>query len=336
MPTQQRFNIIYNDNGQGLSRDARVVQEALRSAGFRTWLTALSPRQFPRSLNYTPERALWTARSATRRVVHAWARRARFWDVNIFIETIVPEYLASARVNCLVPNQEWLSPDDLASMRSVDIVLCKTAHAVQALSSHARASAFIGFTSLDRSQPRVTRHVDAALHVAGWNPHKGTAAVIGAWLDNPAWPGLTVVAHREPLRSSRANIDLLTARVPDRQLRRLQNACGVHVCPSEVEGFGHTLMEGMSCGAVVVTTAAPPMDELVSPDEGFLVPYAAAKQMGSGTRYIVEKDRLADVLRHVWSLDGARLRSLGAAARARYENGRAAFQRRLVDVVRGL
>jgi glycosyltransferase involved in cell wall biosynthesis len=103
-----------------------------------------------------------------------------------------------------------------------------------------------------------------------------------------------------------------------------------------VEGFGHTLMEGMSCGAVILTTDAPPMDELVSAEEGFLVPYDGTSPMGAGIRYMVDEPRLVDALDSMWRVDRNVLGRMRAAARAKYDSTRASFHARLAQVLREL
>jgi glycosyltransferase involved in cell wall biosynthesis len=163
-----------------------------------------------------------------------------------------------------MPNEEWLSDGDRSLLGEIDVVFFKTRRAMHVLEAEAKASAFVGFTSLDRRDVRVTSRWDAALHVCGWNPHEGTATVTRAWLRHAHWPRITVVAQLAALPLQCSNSEHIESRLSDRRLGRLQNECVVNVCPSEVEGFGHTLMEAMSCGAVIVTTGAPPMDELVS------------------------------------------------------------------------
>jgi len=40
------------------------------------------------------------------------------------------------------------------------------------------------------------------------------------------------------------------------------NSHRFHIMPCEYEGFGHGLHESLGCGALVITTAAPPMNEV--------------------------------------------------------------------------
>src|SRR5580765_4323657 len=125
MPTGGRVNIIFGDNGSGLTHDASVLREALELAGYSVWLTPRAPRKFPLSLNYAPELTKQAVRSAKQLTVKTWAKRVHFWDINIFIESLVPEYFECARVNALFPHQEWLTADDRQMMSAVDIVLFK-------------------------------------------------------------------------------------------------------------------------------------------------------------------------------------------------------------------
>jgi glycosyltransferase involved in cell wall biosynthesis len=262
------------------------------------------------------------------------ATRWRWWDVNIFLERLVPEYFATARVNCLFPHQEWLTEGDRNRLREVDLVLFKTKHAEEILRAETRASAFVGFSTSDRGgldRPGC----DAALHVAGWNPHKGTTAVTTAWAANPDWPELRLVSQL-PVSAVAPNIRHLRSRIGDSALRVLQNECRVHVCPSEVEGFGHTLVEALSCGAITVTTDAPPMNELITPDEGILVPYASTLPMGAGTRYLVSPQSLNDAVKQAWTLTPGICSRMSQAARRKFEELDAAFKRRLSVALDGI
>ena len=107
---------------------------------------------------------------------------------------------------------------------------------------------------------------------------KNTAPVVEAWLRHPEWPNLTVVSHRsehqylaEECRKAR-NIKFITDWLSDEDRRWLRNIHGVHICPSEMEGFGHYINEARSVKALVIGSNASPMNELVQENEnGILI-----------------------------------------------------------------
>lgn len=55
-------------------------------------------------------------------------------------------------------------------------------------------------------------------------------------------------------------------------LAELQLSHGVHICPSEREGFGHYINEARAASALVITTNHPPMNELITAATGVLIP----------------------------------------------------------------
>jgi hypothetical protein len=61
--------------------------------------------------------------------------------------------------------------------------------------------------------------------------------------------GRAYYAHR--LKKPLPNLTIHNTRVPDKEIRRLRNVCGVHLCTSETEGWGHYLVEGMTAKALV-------------------------------------------------------------------------------------
>jgi glycosyltransferase involved in cell wall biosynthesis len=172
------------------------------------------------------------------------------------------------------------------------------------------------------------------LHVAGRSGNKGTDAVIEAWLRRPDWPSLTVVQRGKPTRAvSAANLRVLTHYLRDEELRTLQNRSLFHLCPSETEGFGHHLVEAMSVGAVVLTTDAEPMNELVEADRGILVPYARTGTQHLASTYFVGADAVGAGVDRMLALGPGERRLLGERARAWYETNDRAFRQRFPAVV---
>lgn len=332
--TRVRANIVSWVEG-GLGVDVQVVARALERAGCDV---------FVRGRRREPARNRVHARlrTAAAEVAARWATFTGrpLFDVTFFVESIFPRYLATGAVSALFVNPEWLRDDTVALVPKVDVLLCKTPGAVAALRDLPAPSRCVFFTSPDRRVPGA-RPTDPlqCLHVAGESGLKGTEAVVEAWSRHPEWPPLTVVrrAHRydgteAPPLPALPNVRYEATRVPDDVLREWQNACAVHVQPSQAEGYGHVIGEAMSCGAVVVTTDAPPMNELVGPDRGVLVAVARAEPMRRSARSFVDVDDLEARLAAVFAMTPDARAALGARARAWFE----AQDRRFDESVRTL
>jgi glycosyltransferase involved in cell wall biosynthesis len=54
-------------------------------------------------------------------------------------------------------------------------------------------------------------------------------------------------------------------------IRALQTSIGLHLCPSEREGFGHYLNEARAAAAFIISTDHPPMNEFVTKGFGVLI-----------------------------------------------------------------
>ena len=151
------------------------------------------------------------------------------------------------------------------------------------------------------------------------------------WRRHPEWPHLTVV--QSPLEAKPfepvANISHRIDYIDDAELRRLQNASWFHVCSSETEGFGHYLVEAMSVGAVTLTTAAPPMDELVAPDRGILVPYSHTGTQFLANVYYFDEAAAEAAIERMIAMPDEELQRIGANARAWYQHNDREFSERL-------
>jgi len=319
-----RFRLVFNNNGSGLTRDGALLSQHLTSLGHQVQTEGLAS----------------TLRSRLSRVPLGIWRRQDVVDANIFLESIADRWLPAARWNVLIPNPEWTLDRDLERLSQIDLVLPKTREGLRAFQHLGPPVRLLGFTSVDRR----TRPGLAAtgtlkfLHVAGRSEQKGTGILIRAWTLRPDWPSLTVV--QRPQRPDHwirevklPNLRHLIGHLPDGQLRRLQNDHAVHITPSEAEGFGHTIVEGMSCGGVVVTTDAPPMNELVQPDRGMLVAAERSARQRLGTNYYVGLDHLTEAVEKVLALSPAQREAMGRRARAWFESNNETFVRNLASVL---
>ena len=227
-----KINIVSPDNGVGLTHSAAILTEALVEAGCEV---------SHHDIRDLPDGA------------------AQPYAANIFMERLIPQWFRAANLNWMVPNQEWFLDEDLPYLPQVDCMLCKTHHAEQIFNRLGVQTEYISFTSNDRLDEDVPRDHKAFFHLAGRSLKKGTETLLRVWERHPAWPALTIVQHPETqLKVHGENITYISEYMDDDALRELQNRHGVHLCPSEVEGFGHSIVEPMTCRALVVKTNASP------------------------------------------------------------------------------
>ncbi|WP_298576193.1 glycosyltransferase [uncultured Luteimonas sp.] len=315
------IRILARGNGHGLAKDLDLLADLLGQAGY-----AVDPVGFH---NEKGVRALQIG----------GMRLARFWrgrvDLQLSLEHVYPNTLSLARRNLLMPNPEWFRTRKWqGSLHRLDGMLCKTVHAQRIFSGMGVDARHVGFTSQDRRLPGVPRE-RMFLHLAGKSPVKGTEAVLEAWCRHPEWPTLVVVQtsrHARP-RQGAANIDHRVGRLSDDELRILQNSCRFHVCPSEAEGFGHVLVEALGVGAVMLTTDGEPMNELVRPDYGVLIPPARIGQLGLARRFHVDAEGVERAVERVLGLPEVVVDAMSARARRAYEAIDRGFRTRMVEAV---
>ena len=289
--------IIGRHNQYGLTRDADILRQGLESIGIRT---AAYDRR---------ERAL------TDRL-----RRRKVADLAVHLERIHPAWLGAANRHVLIPNQERFPKRHLGRLQRVDRVLAKTRHAREIFAGLGVPSAYLGFTSPDRYDPAVPRDWGRFFHLAGGSTLKGTEDILALWSAHPEWPELVLVQKQANAPASvPPNVTLRCGYLDDDELRRLQNACGIHLCPSRSEGWGHNIVEAMSCGVVVMTTDAPPMNEHVTADCGVLVRASRSEPRHLGRQFFVDHHALEAAVERLVAEPPDAARSLGIKARERFE-----------------
>ena len=274
-------NIIAWDNGSGLSADLDVLTDVIPQLGYQIRYNG----RIVRRPTTWPRRIVAKAARLTRQ---GWGRLTGrpAYDVNLFIEAIDPSFLPHGRVNCLLPHPEWVPEPTMALIASMDWILCKAPSAVDIFARFGVPRRFISFTARDRYEAAATPKQLICLHVAGQSKWKGTDAIIEVWRRHPEWPMLYILRQRkrygmivETDTTPAPNITFVTDRIADETLRRYQNTFAINVATSEAEGFGHVIVEAMSCGAIVITTDAAPMNELVRPGRGMLVSVKQSEPM---------------------------------------------------------
>lgn len=296
------INLIYKHTGFGLGRDAKILSKELREIGY-------SVRSF--KVN-SP-------------------RQVRQADINLFLEEINLDFFHSATQNYLIPNPEWFL-EEVSVIPELDMIICKTREAERIFKQYHPNTKFMGFTSIDRYDPKVKKNFRQILHVAGKSQQKGTDSIVKAWESDPFLPGLTMYRHQgkcdyTPLY----NMRLSRCFLPDEKLIKIQNFFGIHLCPSETEGFGQYMIEALSCGVIPVTTNAPPMNEFVT-DERCLVSYMRTAKQHLATNYYVDPEHLREVVANLMLLSDEELAEIGRKNRQFYLESKRQFQENLREI----
>lgn len=298
-----KINIITHFNGVGLETDNRLLRASLEGLGHDVTSVSWHDAHFPSA------------------------------DINIFFETFHIEKFSSARLNWFIPNPEWFI-NCTQELANFDLILCRTKEAEQIFQKLNLKTKYLGFTSPDCYRDDIKKDFSKMFHLGGGSHQKGTQNILNLWERCPFFPNLTLATHLELMFPPQLNhLSVLNHRLTETDLRYYQNHCGIHLCPSEAEGFGHYIVEAMSTGAVVLTTNAPPMNELIS-EPACLVPYSVSSPQRLGTRYFVDPQHLYQLIDRILQLSKAELERIGAENRRTYLNMRTTFHENLELLLR--
>lgn len=311
MRVPRSVSLVYWASGSGIAKDIRILERVLGSLGCRVHHIVTRNRKSRR------ERILRFLVQMPRLL---WKR-----ELQIHVEQIHREQFRFARNNILIPNPEITDAALFPKLEKPPVVFCKSLQAVRLFEAHGLPAVYTGFTSEDNLNTAHRKNFGEFLHLAGASNFKGTATVHRLWLKHPEWPRLTIIRTlKDCYGNSRShltgadNIEVIERWIPDEELSERQNTCGVHLCPSEMEGFGHYILEGLSAGSLVVTTDAPPMNELVDASCGFLVEARLQGKSYMEDRWSVREDALENCIEKLLAMDDKELARMGESARDRY------------------
>lgn len=314
------INIICLFNAHGLAKDGRLMAGLLRENRYQVIQSDLQ----------SPPLVLRIGRR-----LHYAVKRRPIYDVNIHVESCVPALFHLARRNILVPNLEALRPETVQHLDAFDAIFCKTREAYSVLSAKGLPAVMVGFSTPTKRIESGVRdwhgffHA-SSVHVPGGVGVKGTESIYQTWRRRPDWPLLTITGCHH---SSQSNITCVNGYVQEEDYVGMQRRLGVHLCLSEMEGFGHYIVEPMSLGSVVVTTDGAPMNELVAPDRGFLVKSKEKTSYMFGTRYKIDEVSLENTIDTILKTSVEDLQIVGMKAREWYVQNDTSFRKNFIEAI---
>ena len=332
--------LIAYESQKGINRDVEILTASISKLGFQirskitpphqpTLVDEIATSETARKLrlNGPPLLAAKALQLAAR------TRTPRRHEIKVFLERLPLPDLLDSSYKIFIPNPEWLIREDEWKLALMDLIVCKSRSAIDTFSRRNLSVYYLGFISDDHYSPDSKPDRREYLHIASGGNQKGTAEILDAWHRHPEWPHVTVLAGRNPRAIDAANnIRVIRRWVSDSELRSLMQHCGVHVCCSNAEGFGHTIMEAMSCGALVITTDFPPMNELVDHSRGILVQTHASRAMRSGNFALLQLEDIEQAINSSIEMPEDAFRTTRHNARKWFLQERVAFEKRLTDL----
>jgi hypothetical protein len=195
-------------------------------------------------------------------------------EINIFIEVINPSLFSYAAKNIWIPNTEWTYRTWVPYLKMVDEIWVKTTDAHNLFSKLTDNIHYIGWTSIDKVFNE-TKNYQKAIVLVGKNTYRNPKPVIQAYFHimktNPdlfnALPEVYI-----PFDPSRITFffppelslkgTLLDKQLSETDYDNLLKECGLAICTSSTEGFGHAVNEAMSSGCNLILSTIPPFTEL--------------------------------------------------------------------------
>lgn len=199
-------------------------------------------------------------------------------EINFFLEVINPSLFSYARRNIWIPNMEWTRKTWEPYLRMVDEIWVKTREAEEKLQSMNIDCKYIGWTSIDKIFADKVNYSNAFVPI-GKNPFRSARPIFQAYLkikneseDNYLkLPTLHIQYNPNHIEIKFPPAISDKVVLHDRELKEseydeLMKSCGLCICISAVEGFGHAVNECMAVGMNTILSPIAPFKELTCGD----------------------------------------------------------------------
>ncbi len=334
-----RFTICYSRAGFGLVKDAKILQEALHFLGHEADIVevpipgkGLFDRFFVNFLQFLRRLGvLFFYRKLQRMLL------GKPTAVTIYLEKIFYEKLFLHRYHVLVPNQEWFNPKHFELLNYIDNVWVKTLLAKSIFQEFKLNVSYIGFCSQVEIPAVASKTNGYFFSRVGVSRFRGADVLVDTWRNHPEWPLLKIVIDPSCRpENPPVNVEYLDTFSNYKDYVTCASAALFHVYPTEVEGFGHSIVEAMGYGAIVLVTDAPPMNEIANADCALLIAANYSGQKLFSPRFSVNPLTLAHTVNAALQLSSVQIQQLSDNALRRPSELKDSFYSKLEQVIKTL
>ena len=195
-------------------------------------------------------------------------------DVNVFLEVFNPSLLSYAATNIWIPSHEFTFKTWMPYLEMVDEIWTKTFEAHRIFSSLTKKVRYIGWTSMNKQTPKRKNYYKAIVPI-GKNIYREIDVLLNAYKRIKAedsylyskLPILNIISQKdveipEQIKDTIIFYNILS----DAEYDKLLADCGLCICLSQVEEFGHAINEAMASGCNLILSNIPAFTENLARD----------------------------------------------------------------------
>ena len=250
-------------------------------------------------------------------------------DVNIFFEVINPSLFSYASKNIWIPNIESTYKTWTPYLHMMNEIWAKTHEAEEILKSltptHVR---YIGWTSLNKITPK--KNYFQAIVPIGRNLFREYTVLFLAYsrikrtdptlysrlpiLNVLTWYNIEVPSDIDD------HVVLHNKQLSDTEYDNILADCGVCICLSEAEGFGHAVNESMASGCNLILSDIAPFRELAGTSANYCIPRCTETiPERYGNRISTDVTSLCEVLEEFVDKSHTYKKNCSEVVRSKYE-----------------
>ena len=263
-------------------------------------------------------------------------------DVNFFIEVLNPALFMYASKNIWIPNPEWAYQTWRPYARQLDAIWVKTHEAQRLFEEWEAPVQYIGWSSIDKVMPD-KKNYHKAIVPTGKNIWRNPIPVIQAYMRIQkqipslynALPELHVVFNPANVQvpslpeDMKAKIKFHAEVMGEKEYDELLQECGLCICVSASEGFGHAVNEAMSTGSLLLLSPIEAFRELTDDALWVSEMKSTTHPQCLGTLMDVKVDSIMESLQLYASSTFLYKKSKSGKMREEYENRHARFLQNL-------
>ena len=334
-----KFSIYFSKTGFGLRKDALILCDAFKHFGYEAEIVEMPASE----VRFGGVRGLLIKILKAFNVLFFFkAIQAAVWPksavVGIHLESIFYEKLYRAEHHVLIPNQEWFEVSHIALLPYIKSVWVKSKFAREIFEQYKRPVHYIAFCSiLADFDPDVAKRRDYFFARTGMSRYRGAQDLINVWARHPEWPPLKIVIDASVRPSIRPdNVEFLDIFPRTEDFVRFASGSLFHIYATETEGFGHSILEAMGYGSVVLVTDAPPMNEIANKNCALMLKAEYSGQKSIAPRFSVIHSALESAVEKAIAMDDDAIATLGSAAQKRVLFFKQEFYENLNSAIKNL